>query len=89
VLAMGQQAVAAGIVTLSTVGYALSNALQHRATGGVPRGASSAGRVLLHLARNPWWLVATGVSFVAMLLHAVALSLGSIALVQPLMLLGV
>jgi len=29
------------------------------------------------------------VSFVAMLLHAVALSLGSIALVQPLMLLGV
>jgi hypothetical protein len=45
--------------------------------------------VLAHLARQPVWIVATSLSFCALLLHALALHLGSIALVQPLMLVGV
>jgi len=45
--------------------------------------------VLAHLARQRLWVIATGISFCAMLLHAVALQLGSIVLVQPLMLVGV
>ncbi len=87
---MDQQATIAAIIALSAAcGFAMSNALQHRAAGGVPRDTSSAGRVLLHLARNPWWVVGTSLSFVGMLLHATALRWGSIAFVQPLLLMGV
>lgn len=84
-----QTAVAAVIALSAACAFAVSNALQHRAAGGVPRGESTAFRVLLHLTRNPWWLAGTGVSFVGMLLHATALRWGSIAFVQPLLLVGV
>jgi hypothetical protein len=80
-------AVAVGLA--SAGGFALSNAMQHRAAGTVPRTVQRALAVLNHLTRQPLWLVATAVSFCALLLHAVALQLGSIALVQPLMLAGV
>src|SRR5680860_1246320 len=83
---MDQQVAVAAVISLSAAGgFAVSNALQHRAAGGVPRGVSNVGRVLLHLTRNPWWLVGTAVSFVAMLLHATALRWGSLAFVQPLL----
>ena len=86
---MDQQATVAAVIALSAAGaFALSNALQHRAASGVPRGVSKVGRVLLHLARNPWWLVGTGMSFIGMLLHALALRWGSLAFVQPLLLVG-
>jgi drug/metabolite transporter (DMT)-like permease len=80
-------AVAVGLA--SAGGFALSNAMQHRAAGMVPAAVQRALAVLAHLARQPLWLVATGISFCALLLHAVALQIGSIALVQPLMLAGV
>jgi hypothetical protein len=80
-------AVAVGLA--SAGGFALSNAMQHRAAGTVPATVQRAFAVLTHLARQPLWVVATGISFCALLLHAVALQLGSIALVQPLMLAGV
>jgi drug/metabolite transporter (DMT)-like permease len=86
---MDQQATVAVVIALSAAcGFAVSNALQHRAAGGVPRGVSKASRVLLHLTRNPWWLAGTGLSFIGMLLHATALRWGSLALVQPLLLVG-
>jgi hypothetical protein len=86
---MDQQATVAAVIALSAAcAFAFSNALQHRAASGVPRGVSRVIRVLLHLARNPWWWVGTGLSFVGMLLHATALSLGSLAFVQPLLLVG-
>ena len=86
---MDQQATVAAAIALSAAcGFAVSNALQHRAAGGVPRGVSNVGRVLLHLTRNPWWLAGTGLSFVGMLLHATALRWGSLAFVQPLLLVG-
>jgi hypothetical protein len=80
-------AVAVGLA--SAGGFALSNAMQHRAAGTVPATVHRALAVLGHLARQRLWLVATGISFGALVLHAVALQLGSIALVQPLMLAGV
>lgn len=83
-----QVAFAAGISLSAATGFALSNALQHRAAGGVPRGVSRVGGVLLHLVRNPWWLAGTALSFLAMLLHATALRAGSLAFVQPLLLVG-
>ena len=73
----------------SACGFAIANALQHRVAGTVPASIRSAPDVLRHLTRKPVWLAATLVSFVAMVLHAVALRIGSIALVQPLMLVGV
>jgi hypothetical protein len=86
---MDQQATVATVVALSAAcGFAVSNSLQHRAAGGVPRGVSKVGRVLLHLTRNPWWWAGTGTSVVAMLLHATALRWGSLAFVQPLLLVG-
>jgi drug/metabolite transporter (DMT)-like permease len=73
----------------SAAGFATANALQHQAAGRVPESVEKALRVLAHLAGQRVWLIATAVSFSAMLLHAVALRLGSLALVQPLMLVGV
>jgi hypothetical protein len=73
----------------SATGFAVSNALQHRVAGTVPPSVHRAVAVLGHLARQPTWVVATCLSFTALLLHALALHLGSIALVQPLMLVGV
>lgn len=84
-----QTAVAAVIALIAACSFAVSNSLQHRAAGGVPREESTAGRVLLHLTRNPWWVAGTALSFGGMLLHATALRWGSLALVQPLLLMGV
>jgi len=80
-------AVAVGLA--SAGGFAVSNALQHRAAGKLPTTVNRALAVLRHLARQWIWLAATGISFCALLLHALALQIGSIALVQPLMLVGV
>jgi len=80
---------AVSLGVLSATCFAASNALQHRAAGSVPSTTRAPLAVLAHLARQPTWVVATGISFCAMLLHAFALRLGSIVLVQPLMLVGV
>ena len=85
---MDQATVAAVIALSAACAFAASNALQHQAASGVPRGVSKVGRVLLHLARSPWWLTGTVLSFVGMLLHATALRGGSLAFVQPLLLVG-
>jgi hypothetical protein len=74
----------------SASGFAASNALQHRVAGTVPANvAHHAIGVLAQVVRRPLWLLATTISFAALLLHATALKLGPIALVQPLMLVGV
>src|SRR5690349_8382106 len=78
------------VVGLGSAGaFAASNAMQHRVAGTVPASARRASEVLGHLARQPGWVMATGVSTLAVALHATALRLGSLALVQPLMLVGV
>lgn len=74
---------------MSACAFAASNALQHRVAGTVPADVTRALGVLAILARKPVWLVATTISFCAVMLHATALRTGSIALVQPLMLVGV
>src|SRR4051794_8659670 len=83
----------AGVAVLVALGsavcFATSNALQHRVAGTVPATLRRPLAVLAHLAHRPLWLVATMVSCTALTLHAAALRLGSIALVQPLMLVGV
>lgn len=74
---------------VSACGFAVANALQHRVAGTVPVEVHRPTKVLAYLSRRPVWLVATSISTLAMLCHALALRLGSITLVQPLMLAGV
>lgn len=89
-MASGDAPLAALICLFSALGFAASNALQHRVAGTVPASvAHHAIGVLAQVVRRPLWLLATTISFSALLLHATALRLGSIALVQPLMLVGV
>lgn len=86
----GDAPLAALICLFSALGFAASNALQHRVAGTVPDNvAHHAIGVLAQVVRRPLWLLATTISFAALLMHAIALKLGSIALVQPLMLVGV
>jgi hypothetical protein len=86
---MTTDGIAVAVGVLSAGSFAASNALQHRAAGTVPGTARTPLAVLAHLARQRTWLIATSISFGAMLLHACALRLGSIVVVQPLMLVGV
>ena len=88
-MGVGASSAAVAVGLASAGGFALSNAMQHRAAGTVPASVHRAMAVLAHLARQPVWVAATGISFCALVLHALALQLGSIALVQPLMLVGV
>jgi hypothetical protein len=65
--------------------FATGNALQHRAAGRVPA-ALSPPRMILALVRSPQWLIGSVGAFSAFVLHAVALNLGVVAVVQPFML---
>lgn len=66
--------------------FAVATALQHRGAGGV----TAAGRWwLLRLARRPGWIAGVLVAGVGFVLHATALRLGALAVVQPLLVSGV
>lgn len=76
------------IALASASGFAVSTSLQHHAASGVD-GSAGALRLLARLARTPLWLLASTLGLVSFALHAMALHLGTLALVQPLMLCGV
>ena len=80
---------AAAVALLSASGFAFSTSLQHRVAGGAPESVQSAAGILRYVVRKPAWLLGSVVGAVALSLHALALKLGAIALVQPLMLTGV
>jgi drug/metabolite transporter (DMT)-like permease len=85
--ARSSAAVAVGLASAGA--FAVSNALQHQAAGRLPETVHRALAVLGYLARQRIWVAGTCISFCALVLHALALQIGSIALVQPLMLVGV
>lgn len=76
------------IALASASGFAVSTSLQHHAASGVDRSAGAL-HLLARLARTPLWLLASTLGLVSFALHAMALHLGTLALVQPLMLCGV
>lgn len=80
-------AIAVGLA--AALAAATSNAMQHRVAGSVPASVDKPIALLTVLLHKPVWLVATVMSFSGLLLHGTALRLGSIALVQPLILVGV
>ncbi len=83
-----QVTLAALYALASAVGFALSTSLQHRVAGGAPSGGGVLGVFRFVLTRKVWILGAT-IGFLSLILHALALNNGAIALVQPIMISGV
>ncbi|MCL3839029.1 DMT family transporter [Aeromicrobium duanguangcaii] len=80
---------AAALALSSALGFAFSTSFQHLAAGRVHLTVTHPLMVLLQLLRSPRWLVGSTIGLVAWFLHAVALNLGTLSLVQPIILLGV
>lgn len=66
----------------SAVCFAFSTSLQHRVAGEAPHGGGLIGIMRFVITRKVWILGAL-MGFVALILHALALNKGAIALVQP------
>ena len=73
----------------SALGFALATSLQHQAAGDAPETVQGAARLLRHLLRSPRWLVGQVLSFMSFCLHAFALHLGALAVVQPIVVSGI
>lgn len=80
---------AAAVAFASACAVALSTSLQHRIAGHAPASAQHSFGVLSFVVTKPVWLLGIVIGAVAFVLHAAALRLGSIALVQPILITGV
>jgi len=79
---------AGGVAFLSALSFAGSTSLQHMAAERAPQSARGP-RLVRYLVRRPLWLLGQALSATGLALHATALHLGSIALVQPIVISGV
>ncbi len=77
------------VAVASAAFFACGTSLQHRAAGSLPGSDGSGVRMVTRLARRPSWLAGIGFSVLAFCLHATALSLGDLALVQPVIVSGI
>jgi len=77
------------VACLSALGFAVSTSVQHRAAGAAPATSGNPLRLLLSLLGRRDWVLGAAVGLAAWLLHGLAVSLGTLGVVQPLMLLGV
>jgi drug/metabolite transporter (DMT)-like permease len=71
------------LVLLATIANAMALVLQRKAAQDSARSRGISAGTLRDMVQRPAWLVGTSIFCVAVALQAVALSLGSIALVQP------
>lgn len=69
--------------------FACGTSLQHRAVGSLSGSDRSAAHMLTRLVHRPSWLAGIGFSALATCLHAIALNLGDLALVQPIIVSGI
>jgi drug/metabolite transporter (DMT)-like permease len=76
---------AAVAALLAAFCFAVATIYQHRGVVTAPSGAFLRARLLRHLLHRPVWLAGVAVAFVGIGLHTAALALGSLALVQPLL----
>ncbi len=72
----------------SAMCYGLAAVLQHRAAIQEPRQLSMRARLLVRLVRRPWWLLGNVVDGVGYILQFLALRRGSLALVEPFLVLS-
>jgi drug/metabolite transporter (DMT)-like permease len=81
--------IAVAFALLSATAAAVSTSVQHQAAELAPSRIVGAWGLIGHLVRRPLWLVGQGLGTVALLMHALALHFGPIALVQPLVISGI
>jgi drug/metabolite transporter (DMT)-like permease len=77
------------VAVLAALSYGLSASVQHVAVGRTRQHELRGHRLLVHLCSRPGWLLGTGLALAAFALHAAALNLGSLAVVQPVVVCGV
>lgn len=80
-------ALTAALTSAATFG--LSTSLQHRVAGATDSRAHTGARLLARLVRRPSWVIGIGLSVFAFCLHALAITLGALALVQPVVVSGI
>ena len=69
----------------AAMGYAISSVLQQRAAAREPMGHAMKASLVLRLLRRPLWLAGKAVDVVATVLQAIAIHLGSLIVVEPLL----
>ena len=74
---------------LSATTVAFSTSVQHQAAEAAPASVTGTWGLLSHLARRPLWLLGQVLGTAALVMHALALSFGPIALVQPIVISGI
>jgi hypothetical protein len=72
----------------AAAGYAVSSVLQQRAAAAEARRYTLRPSLLVRLARRPWWLAGKAADVVATVLQAIAIHIGTVVLVEPLMAAG-
>ena len=77
-----QVAMSAFFALASAICFAFSTSLQHRVAGDAPHGGGLVG-IMRFVVTRKVWLFGAVMGFVALILHALALNKGAIALVQP------
>jgi drug/metabolite transporter (DMT)-like permease len=78
-----------GVAACSAAGFALSTSLQHHSADRAPSAVRSTRALLVHLAGRPWWIVGQLVAVGSFVLHALALRIGTIVTVQPVVVSGI
>lgn len=81
-------AVTVAVALAAAVAFGWSTALMHHSASGAPKHVQGIGALLQHVVRQWRWLTGMAASLTGLGLHAVALNLGSIAVVQPLVVTG-
>ncbi|MBT0772738.1 DMT family transporter [Kineosporia sp. J2-2] len=79
------------VAFLDAIAFGASTALMHHSASRAPEGPGGAAgllHLLRHLATQPKWLAGIGASLAGLGLHSVALALGSLAVVQPIVVTG-
>lgn len=84
-----EDAAAVGIALAAACCFGAATSIQHRSASAAPAGVAGRAALLGYLLRQPWWVAGIGASAAGAVLHATALRLGSLTLVQPLLVTGV
>lgn len=75
------------VALAAAVAFGWSTALMHHSASGAPA-AAGLRALLMHVVRQWRWLIGMAASLAGLVLHAVALHLGSLVVVQPLVVMG-
>lgn len=77
------------VAIASACGFALSTSLQHRVATHAPGHVTSTVHIMRWVIVRPLWIAGALTGVAALILHALALRLGSLSVVQPIMISGV